>query len=53
MKQKLLRRRRKYGGGKLYTSGNKIYFEGRVRRGKGIKNCRSTFSSVTFRCLKN
>ena len=29
-------RRRRYGRGKPYISGNKIYFGGRVRRGKGI-----------------
>ena len=35
MKQKLFRRRR-YGCGKPYINGNKIYFGGRVRRGKDI-----------------
>ena len=29
-------RRRRYGSGKPYISGNKIYFGGRVRRGKDI-----------------
>ena len=35
MKRNLFRRRR-YGRGKPYISGNKIYFGGRVRRGKGM-----------------
>ena len=35
MKWKLFRRRR-CGRGKPYISGNKLYFGGRLRRGKGI-----------------
>ena len=35
-KSRKIRRRRKYRTGRSYMKNNKIYFEGKMRRGKGI-----------------